>query len=291
MATLPDDELRRAVEAATGGGATADAARARMTVASIPGAGVLAERRVVRDVALAADPYPWDDAWAVADWRCAVTERVLVAASVLETSSTWDAVRVDRVVTQVEAIARRRAEAAAQTLADAEAAEEGRRAAAEQARRDATERARREHLDWTAIAVELDFRNLYRAPDAASARQSFGGDLLAAQDQVALVRAEREAAQITNERRSTQLAVSLGLAGAAFVVVGWGLPLVVEQPMGDVDDTGQRRFRTHTTFNWGAAASAGVIGWLVGRVAGPWLLSHAGDIRRGAALVPRLGVA
>jgi hypothetical protein len=89
------------------------------------------------------------------------------------------------------------------------------------------------------------------------------------------------------ERRSTRLAVSLGLAGAAFVVAGWAFPRVVERPHED-DDMGRRRV-TEKEFNWGAAFGAGFVGWLVGRFAGPWLVSHAGDIRRGAALVPRLG--
>ncbi len=293
MATLPDDDVfRAAISKVTSVGASADgdAAVMRARVALIPGADALAEQQAIRVLVREVDPYPLDDDYAAQDWRVGALQLAAALATSTErtTTTTWD---IKKVVSQVEALARRRAEAAARALADAEAAEHARREAAEQTRRDAAERARREHLDWTAVAVELGIQNIYRAPDPASARQRFDGDLVAAQDEVGLVRAEREAQQIMAERRSTQLAVSLGLAGAAFVGAGWAFPRVIERPMGDANDASQQRFKTETTFNWGAAASAGFVGWLVGRFAGPWLLSHAGEIRRGAALVPRLGVA
>ncbi|MCW8138295.1 MAG: hypothetical protein KIT58_05250 [Planctomycetota bacterium] len=301
MATLPDDDvLRAAVGRTTAGVSDAQAASARQTAARIPGVESIEARGAVIDVLRLLErrghEYPLGGSASQAlMWRETAGRVALALAMEAQQAGrgSWD---LAEVVAEVERVARADAEDAARQLAEAHAAEQARREAAladEQARleaaeadrRAAAEQARRERLEWTAVAVELDLRNLYRAPCPEMARQRFADDLLAAQDEVALIRAEREAELAMAERRSTRLATSMGLAGAAFLVAGWAFPVVRHE----ADSTGERR--TERAFNWSAAFGAGCVGWLVGRLAGPWLISHAGDIRRGAALLPKLGAA
>lgn len=272
---LPEEELRRAVLTAAGGSKTAETeARARMAVATI-GTDLLAEQHAVRDVLRAMEPYPLGDEFAIEDWRCLAAERLAVAAAGQE----GEKVKVTKeLLERIEATARRRAEAV----------EEERQVAlaGEQARLEAE---REERRAWQAVAIELGIVNIYGAADPARARARFDGDMADAEDEVAHVRAVREATRLTAERQGQRWAVTLGGAGAFFMCAGFAFAQTVERRVEPSSAEDRPRHREERVFNWGAAVGSSIVAGLFLHLFGPWLVEHAGDIRRGAALVPKLG--
>lgn len=272
---LPEEELRRAVLTAAGGSKTAETeARARMAVATI-GTDLLAEQHAVRDVLRAMEPYPLGDEFAIEDWRCLAAERLAVAAAGQES----DKVKVTKeLLARVEATARRRAEAVEQERRSA--------LAGEQARLEAE---REERRAWQAVAIELGIVNIYGAADPARARARFDGDMADAEDEVAHVRAVREATRLTAERQGQRWAITLGGAGAVFMAAGFAFAHTVERRVEPSSAEDRPRYREEKVFNWGAALGSSLMAGMLLRVFGPWLISHASDIRSGASIVPRLG--
>ncbi len=271
---LPEEELRRAVLTAAGGSKTAETeARARMAVATT-GTDILIEQHAVRDVLRAMEPYPLGDELAIEDWRCIAAERLAVVAAGQE-----GGIKVTKeLLARIEATARRRAEAV----------EEERQVAlaGEQARLEAE---REERRAWQAVAIELGIVNIYGAADPARARARFDGDMADAEDEVAHVRAVREATRLTAERQGQRWAVTLGGAGAVFMVAGFACAQTVERRVKPSSSEDRPRYREEKVFNWGAAVGSSIVAGLFFRFFGPWLIDHASDIRSGAALVPRVG--
>lgn len=258
---LPEDELRRAVATASGGGRSAEAeAKVRMAVSAIPGAGALAERRVVRDLLASAEPFPLGDDWAIEDWRYVMTERAVVAAASQE-SPTWD---VTRIVDQVEALARRRAEVDERGRLEAEARAEQERQAAEIARQRQESQERVVTRRWLTVAQGFGF-------DVADVQVMFDDDLEHAERVLAVQHAEQAAQEESTRRRRRSRLLAIGVGLGACVVAGRACRSEGEQ------------------FALGVGLGAGVAAWAVAGAFADTLVDDAGHVAKGAALVTSLG--